>query len=325
MTTVSNVLNGRTEAMAAETLLRVQETIRSLDYYPNQVARSLVTNRTATIGAVINEIDTPLYIQTLNYIEPIARNAGYNILLCLAHNLEDEQQVVNLLLEKQVDGIIFLGNSLYLPDDYLNYLPSSAPPIVLINHNVNHNRFDQINWDNVKAEIEIVDYLVQLGHRQIAHLYGPKTRRAGEERLAGYRLGLEKHNLKYCEEYVRPGDFLTGSPEQWKQSTQELLALPDRPTAITASNDIVAAVVIKTIKQAGFQIPQDITVVGFDNHSFCEYLAPTLTTVLTPIVQAGKLAIDMLLTRIAGHRNATQKIILSCPLIMRESSGAVTH
>jgi DNA-binding LacI/PurR family transcriptional regulator len=325
VTTVSNVLNGRAEAMAKDTLLRVQETIRILDYYPNRVARSLVTSRTATIGTIINEIDTPLYIQTLNYIEPIARNAGYNTLLCVAHNLEDEQQVVNLLLEKQVDGIILLGNSLYLPDDYLNYLPLSAPPIVLINHNVNHHRFDQIGWDNVNAVAEIVDYLVQLGHRRIAHLSGPETRRAGEERLAGYRLGLEKHALEYCEDYVRPGDFLNGSPEQWTQSTQALLALPDRPTAIIASNDIVAAVVIKTIQQAGLQIPQDITVVGFDNQSFCAYLSPTLTTILIPIVEAGKLAIEILLARIADHGGATRQVTLPCSLIVRESSGAVAH
>jgi DNA-binding LacI/PurR family transcriptional regulator len=114
VTTVSNVLNDRTEATAEQTRRRVQETIRLLSYRPTQVARSLVTSHTATIGVIINEISTPLFLQALNFIEPIARNAEYNILLYIAHNLADEQQAVNLLLAKDVDGIIFLSNSFFV-------------------------------------------------------------------------------------------------------------------------------------------------------------------------------------------------------------------
>ncbi len=114
VTTVSNVLNDRTEATAEQTRRRVQETIRLLSYRPTQVARSLVTSHTATIGVIINEISTPLFLQALNFIEPIARNAEYNILLYIVHNLADEQQAVNLLLAKDVDGIIFLSNSFFV-------------------------------------------------------------------------------------------------------------------------------------------------------------------------------------------------------------------
>lgn len=114
VTTVSNVLNDRTEATAEQTRRRVQETIRLLSYRPTQVARSLVTSHTATIGVIINEISTPLFLQALNFIEPIARNAEYNILFYIVHNLADEQQAVNLLLAKDVDGIIFLSNSFFV-------------------------------------------------------------------------------------------------------------------------------------------------------------------------------------------------------------------
>ncbi|MCP4712500.1 MAG: LacI family transcriptional regulator, partial [Planctomycetes bacterium] len=165
VTTVSNALNGRIEAMAEETRLRIQETIRSLDYRPSSVARSLVTNRTAKIGVIIAEIETAVYLQTLNCIEPIARSAGYNILLCTTtHNLDDEKQAVDLLLEDQVDGIVFLSTSAYLADDYLPRLPLSAPPMVLFNRSTTHNRFDQINLDNVNGVIKTIDYLVQFGH-----------------------------------------------------------------------------------------------------------------------------------------------------------------
>jgi len=322
VTTVSNVLNGRTEAMAEETLLRIQETIRALNYRPSRVARSLVTRRTATIGLIIAEIETPLFLQALNIIEPVARAADHNILVCSAHNLEEEQQAVELLLEKQVDGIIFLSQSGYVDDDYLANLPVSAPPIVLINRTTPLERFDRIYWDNTDGVIKAMDYLVQLGHRLIAQLRGPTTRRSTTERYQGYKLGLEKHNLEYQEEYVQLGNY-EATPKEWEQATLMLLKVSPRPTAILASNDTVGAVVMRTIQQAGLRVPQDITVIGNDNQPFCIYLNPTLSTVECPIIEAGRQAIEILLTRISNQHKENEHIMLPCPLIIRESSGAV--
>jgi DNA-binding LacI/PurR family transcriptional regulator len=323
VTTVSNALNGRIEAMSEGTLLRVQEAIRALNYHPSSVARSLVTRRTATIGLIVAEIETPLFLQALNFIEPIARNAGYNILMCNARNLEDEQQAVDLLLEKQVDGIIFLSTSAYMDDDYLIRLRPSAPPMVLVNRATTHDRFDQINLDNFYGITTAIEYLVQLGHRRIAHLRGPVNRRAAEERWQGYRFALEQHGLEYCEDYVRPGDF-TATPEAWQQSTLELLNLSPWPTAITAANDTVAATALRTVQRAGLRVPQDVTVIGFDDQPFCTYLNPALTTVQMSIIEAGKRAIQMLLDRIAGQRTDVAHITLPCPLVVRESSGVAT-
>jgi LacI family transcriptional regulator len=319
VTTVSNVLNGRTEAMSEETLLRVQEAIRSLKYRPSSVARSMVTRRTATIGLIVAEIETPLFLQALNFVEPIARGAGYNILLCNARNPDDERQAVNVLLEKQVDGIIFLSTSLYMDDGYLLQLPPPAPPMVLINRATVYDRFDHINWDNICVTMTVVEYLVELGHRRIAHLRGPVNRRAAEERLRGYQLALEQHGLEYREDYVQPGDF-TASPEA-QQATLALLDLSPRPTAILAANDIVAAAVQRTVQRAGLRVPQDMTVVGVDDQPLCTYLNPALTTVRFPIIEAGKLAVQMLLDRIAGQRTEVEHITLPFGLIVRESSA----
>ena len=322
VTTVSNVLNNRTEAMTEETLNRIREAIRTLNYRPSRVARSLVTRRTATIGLIIAEIETPLFLQALNIIEPIARAADHNILVCSAHNLEEEKQAVELLLEKQVDGIIFLCQSRYIEHDYLTDLPASAPPIVLINRTYAPERFDRICWDNTDGVIKAIDYLVQAGHHHIAQLLGPDTRRSTEERFQGYTLSLEKHNLDYKEEYIRPGNYET-TPEVWKQATQELLRLSPRPTAILASNDTVGAVVMRTIQQTGLRVPQDITVIGNDNQPFCIYLNPTLTTVEAPIIEAGRQAIEILLERLSNQTKESEYRILPCPLIIRESSGPV--
>jgi LacI family transcriptional regulator len=320
VTTVSNALNARTEAMAEETLHRIQETIQQLDYHPSSVARSLVTNRTGTIGVVIAEIETAVFLQTLNFIEPMARAAGYNVLLTTTHSPDDEKHAIQLLLESQVDGIVTLSTSKYLDDEYLSNLPLSVPPMVLFNRPTTYDRFDQINVDNINGVIRAVDHLVQLGHRRIAHLYGPKSRGSTEERLKGYRLGLDKHTLEYNEAYVRSGNF-EASPDVWAKSTQELLELNPRPTAIIGANDRVAAIAMKTVQNAGLRVPQDMSIIGIDDQPFCIYLSPTLTTVDMSIIDIGKRAIQMLLDRINGKRTTTEHVTLRCPLIIRESSA----
>jgi LacI family transcriptional regulator len=318
-TTVSNVLNARTETMSQETLLRVQETIRALNYHPNSVARSMVTRRTATVGLIVTEIETPLFLQALNFVEPIARSAGYNVLLCNARNPDDERQAAHVLLEKQADGIIFLSTSLYVEDDYLVQLPPPVPPMVLINRARTYARFDHINWEDARGTMTIVEYLVELGHRHIAHLRGPVNRRAAEERFRGYRLALERHGLEYNANYVQPGDFLDTA--EVEQSTLTLLDLSPPPTAIIAANDTIAATVQRTVQRAGLRVPQDVTVVGVDDQPFCTYLHPALTTLRLPIIEAGKLAIQMLLDRIAGKRTEVEHVILPSSLVVRESSG----
>jgi DNA-binding LacI/PurR family transcriptional regulator len=322
VTTVSNVLNARTQAMTEETLHRIQNTIQELGYRPSSVARSMVTRRTATIGLIIAEIRTALFLQALNIIEPIARASDHNLLVCSAQNLDEEQQAVELLLEKQVEGIIFLSQSRYVEDDYLLDLPDSAPPIVLINRASPVERYDRIHWDNTAGIVTAMDYLAQVGHRFVAQLQGPVTRRSSSERLQGYKLGLEKNNLEYFEEYVQSANY-EAEPDAWELATKKLLALSPRPTAILASNDTVGAVVMRTVQRAGLRIPDDISVIGNDNHPFCTYLNPTLTTVELPIVEAGRQAIEMLLERVSVQYKQSESRILPCPLIIRESSGAV--
>jgi DNA-binding LacI/PurR family transcriptional regulator len=229
-----------------------------------------------------------------------------------------------LLLEQQVDGIIYLTTSTYIENDYLLDLPASAPPMVLVNRaSPDHDRFDQISFNNSQGIIDAIDYLVQLGHRRIAHLYGPLERKSSKDRLLGYHQALQKHHLEDREDYLKMGDYEASNQQAWEQVTLELLALSPRPTAIIGANDIVTATAMRAAQRAGFRIPQDLTVVGIDNQPFCTYLNPALTTIQMPIVEAGKLAIEMLLARNSGQHSATEHLVLPCPLIVRESSGPV--
>lgn len=318
--TVSNVLNGRTGEMTDQTLRSIYKAIKSLKYRPSSVARGLVTRRTATIGLILSEIETPLFLQALNYIEPIARLARFNVLLSNAATLEDEREAVNLLLEKEVDGIIFLSISEHRANEHLLELDASGIPFVLINRPVPLEHSDQVGWNNAEGIRTAIEHLAALGHRRIAHLHGPLNRRSSEERLVGYQEGLDNLGLDYRADYVRSGDYTAGA-ERWQESTLELLALSPRPTAIVASADNVAAIAIKTLQEAGVHVPHDMSVVGFDNQPFCTYINPSLTTVELPVTTAGKHAIELLLKRIQAIETEPERQVLPCPLIVRASTG----
>jgi LacI family transcriptional regulator len=321
ITTVSNVLNSRLDAMSDETLQRIIKVMHELNYHPNALARGLVTHHTATIGVIVAEIETPLFVHALNTIEPIARDAGYSVLMSNARDSEEEYQMLQVLLEKRVDGLIFLSVSQEFDNDYVLELERLQVPTVLVNRAITDEGLDLINWDDTNGVIGAVEYLIQLGHERIAHLHGPKGRLSGKNRLQGYKAALKKHGLAVKPDYVRAGDY-TAAPDRWRQSTLELLALSPRPTAIVASDDIVAAIAIKTAQQAGLHVPRDISIVGIDDQHFCSYLNPALTTVRLPVLEAGQRAVEMVLERIAGRCVEAEHVILPCSLIVRDSCAA---
>jgi LacI family transcriptional regulator len=290
--------------IASETFERIQSAIRELSYHPNRVARGLVTHRTATIGLILAEIETPLFLQAVPPLEAAARSVGYNVLLCVARCAKDEQEAISVLLEKDVEGIIFFSSSEYRDDSHLAELRTCGLPTVLVNRPSQHDAFSQVNWDQTEAVASAVGWLIELGHQRIAILTGPESRRSTVERLDGYRQGLARCGI--------PG---------WEESTLSLLRLSKRPTALIASDDIVAAVVLNTVQNAGLSVPQDISVLGIDDQPFSKYLNPGLTTIRLPTTIAGQRAAEMALGWITGRSTQVEHLVLPCPLIVRRSIG----
>jgi len=319
-TTVSNVLNGRTAAMRGETLQRVREAIRDLGFRPSALARGLVSRVTSTIGIVLSEIETPLFLQALPQMERIARNAEHNVLFCAAHGEPEEKEAIELLLEKQVDGIVFFSISEYRKDDYLAMLAQVGIPTVLVNRATESSGVGHVRWDQKGGVVEVVEHLVGLGHRRIAHMMGPTTRRSSHERLEGYRQGLLQSEIDCIDEYVVDGDF-TKTPEDWRESVLRLLNNRYPPSALIASDDNVASVAVRTIQSCGMQVPGDVSVIGIDDQPFCPFLNPPLTTLRLPILESGQLAIEMVLAALSGASTVAQTVVLPCRLIRRESSG----
>lgn len=319
ISTVSNALNGKTAAMTEETLQRIQSAMQQLNYRPSSVARGLALQRTATLGLVLTEIETPLFLQAVTPIEREARRAGYSLLLINARNETDEREAVRLLQEKQVDGLMVISTSDPRQNDHLRKAQAEGIPVALINRADLSPEFDQVNWDNAAGVTIGVEHLARLGRRRIALLTGPANRRSTQERIQGYRAGLERARLPFDESLLRPGDY-TAEAEGWRQAVDDLLALSQPPTAIIASDDIVAAVVMRVLQEYGQRVPEDIAVMGIDDQPFSQYL--DLTTVQLPVSEAGRQAIALLLQRIQHPEQAAQRILLPCPLVVRATCGA---
>jgi LacI family transcriptional regulator len=320
ITTVSNVLNNRTDAMRPETRLRVQEAARVLGYHPSQAARSLASRQTATVGLVIAEIATPLFFGAVSVIERVARASNYNVLLCHASTAGEERDALDLLQEKEVEGVIFISTSDYRDDGLLDSL-SDRIRVVTINRSGTGGAFDRISWDNVQGIAEAVRHLYRLGHRKIAFLRGPSDRLGTDERLQGYRFGLAECGLPYVDELVATGDY-TAEPADWQQATEQLLSVPVRPTAVIASDDSVAAVAMRTVQRRGLRVPDDMAVVGVDDQPYAQLLNPALTTVKLPVVEAGQHAITLLLERLRDGSRDPARLMLPTTLVVRESCGA---
>ena len=320
VSTVSNVLNGRTTAMSAETLQRVRRVVAEVRYRPSSVARGLVTGRTSTIGLVLAEIETSLFFSAIGSVEHLAREAGYNVIVCHARGARDEREVVSLLRAKGVDGIVFVSNSEKDDDSHLLALPAAGIQAVVINRPRPGREIGRVTWDDRKSVAAAVEHLHALGHRRIAHLRGPHSRQSAKARLSGYRMGLRSCGLPFRSEYVRLGDY-NDDPAGWAASTCELLALDPAPTAVIGADDSVAAVAMRTVQQAGLRVPDDFAVVGVDDQMFAPLLNPALTTIRLPIREAAEGAFTMLLGNLTEEAGGMRDLRLPAQLVVRESCG----
>lgn len=324
VTTVSNALNGRTTSMTTDTLARVEEVIHELGYRRNANARGLVRRKTSTIGLVIAEIETPLFLQAISIVQPAAQQAGYDVFIYTAKDEQAEERAIDLLLEQDVAGALFLSTSSYSRHDHIRTLTAAGKPVVLVNRAGAPADMDRVGWDNAGGVGAAVDHLVALGHRRIAHLAGPPSRQSSRDRLTGFHAALARHGLAVAAAHVQAVEY-GDEPARWREATLALLAANPRPTALIAADDPIAAVAMQALQQANVTIPGDLSLVGIDDQPFAALLNPPLTTVRLPVLEAGRRAIEMLLDRLAGGSAAPRRVILPCPLIPRDSTARIAE
>ncbi len=320
ITTVSNVINGRHEQMAPETLDRVLTAMARLGYRPNNVAQSLVTSRTATIGLIMSEVTNALYPPVTIGAEAACREAGYSLLLANADGMETERRLVEVMRAKQVDALILFSISFFeIENDHLFRAQSEGTPVVAINRYLPDDAPLSAVWfDHLEGARRATRHLIDFGHRRIAHLAGPAHRFTGEQRRRGYEEALSAAGIPTEPGLIAEGDY---SFESGEVLMREMWAW--RPTAVFAGGDAMALGALRTLARLGVRVPEDLSLVAFGNPDFVRYATPAITTIDLPVAAAGRTAVDLALRRLGRDGNPAEKEVrvLEPTLLVRETTA----
>lgn len=321
--TVSRVLSNSTHPVSDKTRNLVLEAAQELNYSPSAVARALVTQETHIIGVIVGDAADPYFATITRGISDIAYEHGYLTIICNSDRIPDiEYHFVRLLRDYRVDGIIFAGGGLtdetYLKNinEVLTSLRSHGVPIVALGRHL----FDapEVNIDNKQATKDITQHLIDLGHRRIAYIAGPRGLTTSSIRLNGYKEALAESGLGFTQGLVLESDF---TYESGQRAAEAILEMEPLPTAIMGANDLVAIGCLTFIKQQGLCIPDEISVVGFDNVTATHYVDPPLTTVHVPMREMGVLGTKSLLRAMGSEDGIETVPILPHEVIVRASTA----
>lgn len=305
MATVSRVVNGNPNVKPT-TRKRVLEAIDRLGYRPNAVARGLASKKTTTVGVIIPDISSIFFSELARGIEDIATMYKYNIILCNSdQNKDKEIHLINTLLEKQVDGIVFMGGE--ITSEHVETFKKSPAPIVLSATIDDKKEFPSVNIDYKQAAYDAVKSFIDHGHEKIAMLTGTlEDPINGYLKFAGYKHALEEANIEMNDEFVVIGDYTYDSG---LEAMQSYLKLENKPSAIFASTDEMALGLIHGAQDAGYKIPEDFEIIGFDNTRLATMVRPTLTTVVQPMYDIGAVSMR-LLTKLMNKEDVSDSVVL---------------
>lgn len=300
-----------------ETSERIRRIARENNFRLSAVGRSLATGRTHTIGVVVTTIADPFTSEVVSGVEDTANASGYSVILANSNSDPDrEVRIVQSFEERRVDGILVMASRVGAA--YLPLLADMNIPIVLINNqNPAAGFVHSIAIDNTLASQSAVRFLIQLGHKRIAYIGGRDGYQSDAERLNGFRQALAAANIAVDEKYIVQGD---ASPEGGQIAMQRLLALASPPTAVFCYNDMTALGALSAAQQRSLKVPEDLSIIGFDDLAISSYLNPPLTTVRQPKHQMGCAATQAILSLINGAKVENRRSV-QCDLIVRESTA----
>ncbi|MFE6942439.1 LacI family DNA-binding transcriptional regulator [Streptomyces chartreusis] len=321
--TVSHVLN-ETRPVLPHTRQAVLDAMEELGYTPNTLARSLVTSRTRSIGLAVSAISNPYFTEILQGVEAAALEHGYSLLIADPHDDPvHERKVVQLLHERRVDGMIVAPSA--DPRELLAYLGRHKVPAVLLDRVVDapadgSTEFDQVCADSAEPMARLVTHLAGLGHRRIGLVAGLPGLSTTSERLAGYRDGLAAAGLAHDEGLVVHGNSESPGAEQ---ATTALLSLTSPPTALVTANNAMTMGALRSLRDHGLSVPDDIALCCFDDFAWADLFSPRLTAIAQPSRDIGAQAVSVLLDRLAAPDRPARTVRLPCTLVHRTSCGCL--
>jgi LacI family transcriptional regulator len=321
-TTVSFVLNNVPGVkISEETRQRVLKAARELNYYPTAAARSLASGKTHRIGLILGEgqkrLSADAFLPTfLQGITASVHRRGYLLVLQMEEDVPSHEAYVRLIREQQVDGLIISGPR--SDDPVLFELEEDEFPL-LLHGQLKDCSIPCVDVDNKAGAYQAVTHLIGLGHRRIGFISNaPLSYSGAQARHAGYRQALTEHDIPLEDGLMRAAAFL---PDTGRSAMEELLALPELPTAVFAASDVVAIGVMAAIQAAGLRIPEDMAVVGFDDIFLAAHTQPPLTTVRVPAYGLGWTSAEVLVALIEGEEEVSA-VTLETELVIRDSCGA---
>jgi len=319
VTTVSHVVN-ETRPVSDELRQRVSAAMDELGYQPNRLARSLRLQETHTIGMIVPDSANPFFAEVARGIEDTSFEQSYNVILCNSDgNLDKELLYTNVLVEKQVDGILFVAAG--VSTEHIRALQTRRMPLVLVDRDIPGVAVDSVLTDNARGGWQAIHYLIELGHRRIGCITGPSDVTPSAERVTGYRQALREAGIAADENLVVKGDF---QYQSGFRATQQLLEVNDPPTAVFACNDLMAVGAISAVIESGRRVPADLSVIGFDDVPLASFTNPPLTTIAQPKYEMGALATTMLLERVQDRDTPPRRKLLDTSLFVRHSTASPT-
>jgi LacI family transcriptional regulator len=316
--TVARVLqNDPRQRVSDELRARIVKLAREYEYRPNSVARSLRTKRSAVLGALIPDIANPFFGSILRGMEDAADESDYSIIIANTDDLpEREASGLAMLRDRQVDGLLLA--TARRVDPAIERLAAERTPFVLVNRHTDPMTVNSVVPDDYRGATAAVEHLFSLGHRRIAHIAGSDEVSTGYLRRQAYCDTLRRLGAPVDPRLIVEGSFRESGGYEGMRA---LLALDEPPTAVFAANDLAALGAIHAIAEAGRHVPDDISVVGFNDLFHATYITPRLTTMRVPDRQMGASAVKRLLAMTLDNLCPEEPLLLSPALVVRESSG----
>ncbi|KQA39197.1 substrate-binding domain-containing protein [Vibrio cholerae] len=313
--TVSHVIN-KSRFVSDEIAERVNNAAQQLNYAPSALARSLKMNRTKTIGMLVTTSTNPFFGEVVKGVERSCYHQGYNLILC---NTEGDNQrmkaSINTLLQKRVDGLLLMcstleGERLDVFDRYPDI------PIVVMDWGPILFASDKIQDNSLQGGYMAAKYLIECGHKEIGCITGPLIRHQAQMRYEGYKRALAEAGIAMNPDWIVESDF---ECEGGYQAFEKLYQRGKLPSALFVSNDMMAMGVIQAASQRGLRIPDDLSLIGYDDVHIAKFMTPALTTIHQPKYRLGKAAVDTLLYRLENPDTTAQVVQLEPTLVVRSS------
>jgi len=318
--TVSRALSD-SPLVNAETKERVHRVARRLGYERNEVARALVMGASGAIGLVVPDITNPFFSDIARGVGEIADRAGYGVILCNTGGRADrELSYVRLMRRKRVDGLVLCSATIEAP--HLQNVERGKTPFILVSRLCSNPDLPYVMTDDRQGARLAVEHLIALGHERIAFIGGPENVQSSRDRFLEYVDVLQENRCPVVDAWQHFAGF---TQEAGREAGGRLLALAGRPTAVFAANDVTALGVLEVAEGMGLRIPEDLSLVGYDDISYASLPRIQLTTIAQPAIEMGQIAADWLFSRITSDNVAVLQRVLTPRLVVRSTTGpAVT-